>query len=179
MQKRRAYIMRLMLSGLTQVQIFELCRATLGISDHQVRYVYDEINEEWARQHEQDHRYARPQAIQRLRRDLAEMRTPRPLRDRDGKVVRDVVRGSDGKPVKKGRKVLRAVVEAEKDWKALSGHEMLLARIEGTLRPVELKIDPATTQRRALQSVISNLSPEDMDRMVEEQAELEAKSRGG
>jgi hypothetical protein len=179
MQKRRAYIMRLMLSGLTFAQIAELCCAALGITEHQVRYVYDEVNEEWARQSEQELRYARPQAIQRIRCDLAEMRTPRPLRDRDGKVVRDVVRGPDGKPLKKGRKLVRAVVEAEKDWKALSGHEMLLARIEGTLRPVELKIDPATTQRRALQSVISNLSPEDMDRMVAEQAELEAKSRGG
>jgi hypothetical protein len=79
---------------------------------------------------------------------------------------------------KKG-KTKQVLAELEQaTWKDITSHEMLLARIEGTLRPVEIKVDVRASSRRALIETINAMSPEEMDSLVAEQKLLEAKLKG-
>jgi hypothetical protein len=172
---RRLDVERLMLAGLPVGQI----AAQLGIDRHQVAHVYREVAEDWRREQEDDQGVARALAVQRLTRDLAQMRNPLPLRDRrTGEVVEETVRDAAGIAVKRGGRVVKRTVLAEVDWKAVDQHERLLAQIQGTLRPVEVRVDVDATVRASLAAVVASLKPEELDELVAEQEALEARAGG-
>jgi hypothetical protein len=173
MAQRRRDVARLMLAGLTMGQIAE----QLGLPVTRVQKVYGEVNEAWAREAEEDAKNARPQVIQRLRRDLAVLRNPLPLRDsRSGEVVEEPVKGPDGRPLRRGGKAVTRPVLAEVDWKAVAGHERLLADVEGTLRPTVIQVDVDATLRRSLVAVVASLDSQTIDQLVAEQRELEERA---
>lgn len=177
MLARRLDVERLMLAGLTVGQI----STQLGLTPKRVEYVYREISEAWLRESETDQRFARAQVAQRLRRDLAQMRNPLPLRDRrTGEVVTEAVLDGGGQPVKRSGKPIRRTVLADVDWKAVDQHERLLAQVEGTLRPIEVKVDVDTTLRRSLTAVVASLDEARIGELLAEQEELEERaSRAG
>lgn len=57
---------------------------------------------------------------------------------------------------------------------ALRGHEDLLARLEGTLRPVRVEVDVMASLKVSLAAVIVDLSEDERDAIVVEQLELES-----
>lgn len=116
------------------------------------------ISDEWSKQSEEELQYARAQAIQRIRRDLVRMRESQEPERRKGK---------KGQPQREPA--------SNKD---IAAHELLLARIEGTLRPVEVKVDVRASSRRSLIDTINAMRPEEMDQLVAEQRELELRLRG-
>lgn len=155
-RERRREIQQLMLAGYTLAQLYTYGERH-GWSFAQVKNDYTHISDAWSKQSEEELQHARSQAIQRIRRDLTEMRAA---------VL-----------TKKGKGKKGAVQEAM-SFKDIATHEMLLARIEGTLRPVEVKVDVRASSRRALIDVINGMTPEEMDQLVEDQRALEMKFRG-
>lgn len=154
---RQAIIQSLMLAGCTLAQCI-----VYGRGQHWSRSVveadYRSINDDWQKQSDEEIQAARTQAIQRLRSDLAEMRTDLRIGTKGGKGA-----------VKR--------VDRDATYKDIAAHENLLAKIEGTLRPIEVKVNIGHESRRALIDVINSLSQEDMDQMVAEQRALEARAR--
>jgi hypothetical protein len=129
---------------------------------NQVNQDHALISEEWSKQSEEELTHARAQAIQRIRKDLTRMRESiAPLL-----------------PKSKGKKGATPPPEPV-SYREIAAHELLLARIEGTLRPVEVKVDVRANSRRALIDTINSMSPEDMDRLVAEQRDLEMRLRKG
>ena len=61
-------------------------------------------------------------------------------------------------------------------FKDIAAHERLLAQIEGTLRPVEVKITINDSSRRALIDVINAMSPDEMNQLIREQKDLELRA---
>jgi hypothetical protein len=175
MVARRSFVRRLIFSGLTVDQIAQ--NATGKYTPEEVSRTYREIVGGWRREQEQADGTARTEAIQRLRRDLAEMRNPGQLRNKNGYPVFENVLDADGNPKKVGRKLLKKPVQAPIDWAAVAKHETLLAKIEGTMKPVELKVDVDVSIRQSMLAVIANMTPEQIDRYAEEDIELERRAK--
>lgn len=150
--ERRAFVQQLMLAGCTQAQIVEYGRER-GFSKKECVRDYGAITDEWQKQSEEELQSARAQAIQRIRADLVRMR---------------IDLGETKK--KKGPKA-RELEQAT--FKDIVAHERLLAQIEGTLRPVEVKVSVGDVSRRALIDAINAMSPEEMNAAIAEQRELE------
>lgn len=161
LRERRAEVHDLMLAGYTLSQIERLFHER-GLSQGQARRDYYEISEGWSKQTEGELQHSRAQAIQRIRMDLARMRSAK----------------EQAASTKKGKKKQVLAELEQATWKDITSHEMLLARIEGTLRPVEIKVDVRASSRRALIETINAMSPEEMDSLVAEQKLLEAKLKG-
>jgi hypothetical protein len=154
--ERRIEIQSLMLAGYTLSQLHRYAEDR-GWSYAQVENDYRFISDEWTKQSEEELQHARAQAIQRIRKDLTEMREPPPVKGK----------GKKGSPTR-----------AQASYKDIAAHEMLLARIEGTLRPVEVKVDVRASSRRALIDTINGMSPDEMDRIVAEQRAFELRLQG-
>lgn len=155
MRIRRDYITGLLLQGMTFDAIAADCQRTFGITEIQTRNAYDAVLDAWSRQSEADAKHARAAVIQRLRSDLVVMRA-------------DLAPSAKtGRAKKPKRKV---------DFKTINAHETLLAKVEGTLRPIEVKVDVDATTRRSLTAIIGSLTGADLDKLVEEERELEAKA---
>jgi hypothetical protein len=76
--------------------------------------------------------------------------------------------------------VLRAITAraiTQKQYSAAVGAQRLLAQIMGTLAPVRLEISTGDVQRDAMVTIVSNVSDEEMDQLVGEQAEFERRAR--
>lgn len=164
--ERRMVVMHLMLAGYTRDLIIEHCEERYGWTQIQIRTSYDAISSDWTKQSEEDLAHARAQAIQRIRNDLVQMREQlyaKPVLPRK----------------KRGKKDEKTAPQDIKvTFKDLAAHEHLLARIEGTLRPIEVKIDIRATSRRALIDVINGMAPEELDALAIEQREIERKALG-
>lgn len=152
-------ITQLMLAGYTLSQIANHCEDKYGWSFAQAKNTWALVSEDWTKQSEEELQHARAQAIQRIRADLVRMRISQ-------------------QPTKAGRKGKKEPTIEPATFKDIAAHEMLLARIEGTLRPVEVKVDIRASSRRALIDTINAMAPEDMDQLVIEQRELETKLLG-
>lgn len=166
--ERHAVIRQYMLAGYTGDRIVEICGERYGWTLGQVRATYATICDEWTKQSEDELQHARAQAIQRIRFDLAKMR----------EAVHSPPPRGRGKGRKKGGKDAPESEERIPTFKDIAAHEMLLARIEGTLRPIEVKVDIRAVSRRALIDVIQGMAPEEMDALVIEQREIERKALG-
>lgn len=162
--ERRAFIERLMLAGCTQNQVIDIA-GSQGIHEHIAKADYNAICDKWTKQSEDELQHARAQAIQRIRGDLAVMRMG----------LEEEAKAKKGKGKKRGARTDLG----DATYKDLAAHERLLAQIEGTLRPVEVKVDIRATSRRSLIDVINAMSPDDMDRLVAEQRAIEMASRRG
>ncbi len=156
MRIRRDYISGLLLQGATWDQIRVDVGRVFEISEQQVRHAYDEILDTWSRQEEADAKHQRAAAIQRLSADLVTMR---------GQLAPSKVSGKRRTPKKKI------------NWKDINAHESLLAKVQGTLRPVEVKVDVDATTRRSLLAIVGSMTGSELDQLVEEQRELEQKAR--
>jgi hypothetical protein len=168
-REREEFVARLMLSGLPLGQIAEQAARALGLDRKATRVVYDRLCERWSAETAEMLKHARALAINRLRRDLAQMRNPLPLRDpRTGALLTAARLDAFGRPVKVQGGELRDPIPGEVDWRAVTGHERLLASIEGTLRPVEVTVDLVGTQRRSLAALVSGLSAEDLEELEDE-----------
>lgn len=144
-----------MLAGCTQAQI-----VTFGIERGWTKAEcvrdYGIISDEWQKQSEEELQSARAQAIQRIRADLVNMRF-------------------DLGETKK-RKGPKARELEQATFKDIAAHERLLAQIEGTLRPVEVKVSVGDVSRRALIDAINAMSPDEMNAAIAEQRELELRA---
>lgn len=69
---------------------------------------------------------------------------------------------------------LIAICNAKQQYGEAIRAEALLAKIDGTVDPVVVKVDHEMVVRESLVALVANLSPEDRDRMVAEQLQLEA-----
>jgi hypothetical protein len=173
-REREEFVARLMLSGLPIGQIVEQAARSLGLDRKGTRAVYDRLCERWTADVEQDLKHARAQAINRIRRDLAQMRNPLPVRHpHSGEVLTAARLDALGARVKVGGVEVRDPIPSEVDWRVVNQHERLLASIEGTLRPIEVAVDLVVTQRRSLAALVATLSPEDLEELEEEQRLLE------
>jgi hypothetical protein len=165
-EERRVYVQQLMLAGYTLAQVIRFGKEH-GWTDKQARADYSHISDEWSKQSEEELAHARAQAIQRIRSDLARMR-----------VVTDNASKTTGKS-KKGRKgLVQSVEHAAATYKDLVAAERLLAQIEGTLRPIEVKVSIGDASRRALIDTINGMSPAEMNALVAEHRELELRASG-
>lgn len=172
MLERRRYVLRLMHSGLTFAQIAENAVGLKpGWDEGAIRRAYDGIRAEQRKGFEAEQKDVRIQAIARLSRDLADLRNPGQLRNKNGYPVFENVLDTSGKPVRvKGRNLKRPVMAAI-DYARVKEHEALRAKIEGTLQPIELKVDADVTIRQSLLAVVANLTPERLDELANEEDE--------
>lgn len=154
--QRRDDVERLMLAGLPIEQIVTYGKDK-GWDDPVVRRDYNAIADEWSKQSEEALQHARGQAVQRIRGDLARMRLE-----------------AENRP--KGRKGPQWAELQAATFKDIAAHERLLAQIEGTLRPVEVKITINDSSRRALIDVINTMTPAEMDQLIREQKDLELRA---
>jgi hypothetical protein len=76
----------------------------------------------------------------------------------------------------KGRKGPQWAELQAATFKDIAAHERLLAQIEGTLRPVEIKLTINDSSRRALIDVINTMTPEEMNQLIREQKDLELRA---
>lgn len=155
--QRRDDVERLMLAGLPIEQIVSYGKDKAW-DPHAIRRDFNAITDEWSKQSEEALQHARGQAVQRIRADLARMRL----------VVEEQPKGSKAGPQ-------WAELQAA-TFKDIVAHERLLAQIEGTLRPVEMKITINDSSRRALIDVINAMSPDEMNQLIREQKELELRA---
>lgn len=177
MAERRAYISRLMLAGLSVDQIAEQAAAHLKITLVQAEYTYKLVARSWMKDSGREQARDRVEAIQRLRRDLAQMRAPLPRRDRDGQVIYETVADAEGNPVLRNGKPVRRPVLAEVDWASIARHEALLSRIEGTQRPIVVQLDPRENLRLAAARLFESMTDEECDRMIAMAAEYDEHGR--
>lgn len=144
---RRLYVVGLMSAGLTLVQIQQQAlerNAEDGgpIPPEDVEQLVRQVWKDWKRSAVEAGSHARDEVLQRIRRDLALMRS------------------------------------AEKvPWAAVARHENLLADIEGTKADKKLKVQHEIGQTFA--SVIGGMTPEELEALAEEQAELERQAALG
>lgn len=173
-KERVEFVTRLMLAGLPLGQIVEQAARSVGLDNKGTRLIYDRLCDSWTQNVEQDLKHSRAQAINRLRRDLAQIRNPGPLRaPHTGEVLTEAVLDANGQRFKRGGVEVRQPILNDTDWKAVNAHERLLASIEGTLRPVEVAVDVTVSQRRSLAVLISSLSETEIVELEEEQRLLE------
>lgn len=64
---------------------------------------------------------------------------------------------------------------ADKKWSAAIAAEKLISEIDGTLAPLQVNVDMRV--QGAIATVLAELSPEDLDDLVEEQRAIENKAR--
>ncbi len=179
MLARRTYVTRLILAGLSYSQVMEAGTRSGQYNEHQITRTYEAILVAWRKEHETGNKSARFEAIQRLRRDLADIRNPGQLRGKNGAPVFEVVLDANGKPVKRNGKPLKKPVMAAIDYARVVAHEAQLAKIEGTLKPLEVKIDVDVVSRSALMAIVSEMSTEKMEALVAEELELARLARIG
>ena len=153
--ERRAFVHQLMLAGCTQAQIISF-GAERGWQKSECLRDYGLIADEWQKQSEEELQSARAQAIQRIRADLVTMRI------------------DFGETKKKKGPKARELEQAT--FKDIVAHERLLAQIEGTLRPVEVKVSVGDVSRRALIDAINAMSPDEMNAAIAEQRDLELRA---
>lgn len=177
MVQRKSYITRLVLSGLSYTQIVESATQSGDLNIAQVTRAYDAIIKEYRRDHENGNKHARYEAVQRLRRDLASLRNPGQLSNKNGYPVFKNVLDEAGRPIKRNGKNLKQPVMAPIDYARIVQHEALLAKIEGTLKPMELKLDVDVVSRTALFAIVAELSSEKIEQLALEQSELERRAR--
>lgn len=154
--QRRDDVERLMLAGLPIEQIVTYGNDK-GWDNHAVRRDFNAITDEWSKQSEEALQHARGQAVQRIRGDLARMRL-------------------EAEKQPKGRKGPQWAELQAATFKDIAAHERLLAQIEGTLRPVEIKLTINDSSRRALIDVINAMAPAEMDQLIREQKDLELRA---
>jgi hypothetical protein len=172
---REAYVERLMLSGMSRTQVVRQLVAH-GVSTSLVKRAFETIVSGWRASREESSASARFETIERLRRDLAEMRNPGQLRNRNGYPVFENVLGPDGRPIRKGGRNVKKPVMAPINWSAVRAHEALLADIEGTNAPIDVKVDVDATVRASILAVVGGLTIERTETLVAEQLELERRA---
>lgn len=159
MRVRRDFIRNSLLQGMTYSQVREECRRTFGgLTDQQVKNAYDQVLEAWSSEEEADSKHTRAAVIQRLRADLAVMRAPLAPSKKSGR---------------------RLTPKKKLPWKEINAHETLLAKVEGTLRPTEVKVDVDVTTRRSLMAIVGTMTGPQLDALLEEERRLEEAARGG
>lgn len=177
MSERRAYISRLMLAGLPADQVAEQAAAHLQITILQAKHAYKNVIRAWAQDSGAEVQRDRVEAIQRLRRDLAQMRAPLPRRDRKGQVIFETVLDEKGNPVLRNGQPVRRPVLSEIDWTAVARHEALLSRIEGTQRPVEVRFSPVDNLRTSAARMFEAMSDEEIQAMIDEANKYDERGR--
>jgi hypothetical protein len=178
-REREEFVGRLMLAGLPLGQIVEQAARSVGLDRKGTRAVYERLCERWTADVEADLKHARSQAVNRLRRDLAQMRNPLPLRHpHSGELLTAARLDQLGQRVKVGGVEVREPIPGEVDWRSVNAHERLLASIEGTLRPVEVSVDVIVSTRRSLATLVATLSEGDLQELEDEQRLLEEQGAG-
>lgn len=178
-REREEFVGRLMLAGLPLGQIVEQAARSVGLDRKGTRAVYERLCERWTADVESDLKHARSQAVNRLRRDLAQMRNPLPLRHpHSGELLTAARLDQLGQRVKVGGAEVRDQIPGEVDWRSVNAHERLLASIEGTLRPVEVSVDVIVSTRRSLATLVATLSADDLQELEDEQRALEEGGAG-
>ena len=172
--ERVEFVSRLRLAGLPVGQIAEQAARSVGLDRKATRLIYDRLCESWTADVEADLRHARALAVQRLKRDLASMRNPLPVRaPKSGEVLTEAVLDANGQRVKRDGKEVRRPVLGEVPWHAVNSHERLLASIEGTLRPIEVAVDVTVSARRSLATLVATLTEDELQEIEDEQRILE------
>lgn len=147
---RKTIASRLMGTGAGRERVIEALTtndATLSYSA--ARNLYYEILGEWEKDYKAEAPYYRASQIRRLQSDLATMRAERAAVN-----------------LPKGR--VRAT------WNDIRGHERELAKITGTLAPVNVRLlDVNETMRESLAAVISEMTPDEMKDIIGEGVEVE------
>ena len=177
MQDRRAHVLALVRQGCSKERVVERAVSELRITPAQALRLHQEIVGQWSRDHAQAVKDARPEAIQRIRFDLERLRAGEIVRGAKGKPKLVRARNARGRLItRKGKPVmepLRRYDDAE-----ITRKEKLLAELEGSLAPVEHKQDVDVTVRGALVQVVGGLTQEEIQRLTDEQRELELRANG-
>jgi hypothetical protein len=175
MRERLNVARECLLAGATRDAALRTIRERFGLSPNRAIAIWTRVVEDWERQNEVEKRYARVQAAQRLRNDLVKLRAGVAVRGAGGKLVYDVLRDEQGKPVREDGRLVRVPAKVI-DYQAIAKLEALLAKVEGTNAPIVVKVDADVTVRQAVLHVIEQLTPEEQDRIIEEQQELERRA---
>ena len=159
-----------MRAGLLYSQIARRALKQFGLAGDEARRVHDAILLEWQDNVRLTPAENRAMAINRIRYDLAYLRTPRPVRNpHSGEVITERVLDQFGQPIVQNGKDVRRPIVGEPDYTKIERHERLLAQIEGTLKPIEVQVDQQLGMREAFKAVIESYSPAEFEQKVREQ----------
>lgn len=172
--RRRELITTYILAGLSRTAI-ERQLAPQGVSIVKVRYLYDKIIGDMRAGEDELLASARIQAIERIRRDLVALRNPGQLRNKNGYPVFENVLDGKGKPIKSGGRNVKRPVPAPIDYAKIATHERLLASIEGTTQPLEVKVEADVVIKRSILAVVANLTHEEMAALADEDRRIEVR----
>lgn len=173
---RRAHVLALVRAGCSRALTIERAAAELQIDPALAATLYREITAQWARDWEQGSKTARAEAVERVRGDIVRIRKGEVVRKANGAprmvVQRDAYGRIERRPDGKAKRcMLRRIDET-----ALRQSEKLLAELEGTLAPLESRVEVDVTVRAALLGVVASLGPEQQRELIEEQRELERRA---
>ena len=176
MRDRRAYVLELVRAGASKsVAIERGCKA-LGCEPNVLERLYLEITTAWSREFEQTSKAARPEAIERVRLDVMKIRAGDIVRKPNGQPKMAAKRDEDGRIVRRADGTPKRCMVRKVDWPALARAEKLLAELEGTLAPLEVKHEADVTVRAAVLTVVASLGPEEQRQLIAEQEELERRA---
>lgn len=144
--RRRELVLRLVATGAPRSVVEQTLREREGVSEAVARGVFLAVAEELREEYEDARPYYKAQQVERLQRDLAQMRAVKP----DQKTGKSRV-----------------------NYRNVLAHETLLARVLGTLEPVKQEVSVDATVKESLVAVVAGLSRERMDDLVAEQLALE------
>lgn len=171
--RRRRFIVSLISSGLDRVEGVQTAAEKGQMSKTYARVLWDRVRNEWRKSGEETEGTARVEAIHRIRRDLAELRNPKQLRNANGYPVFENVLDAAGRPIKDNGRNRKRPVQASVDWARVIAHERFLADLEGTMAPIEVKVDVDMRVQKSITAVIANLDSAQMDELVAQDRERE------
>lgn len=163
MAERKRFIENLYLAGASIRGVISIATRELGITTVQATYALGQVRQEVMQSFEQDRASNRAAQAERLHADLARMRAQL------GEYHREVELAQTEK--RKPRRVPHPT------WNDINRHEMALARILGTLAPIQVRVDTDVRVREALVAVMGNLDRDRWEQMIDEQRQLEERTR--
>jgi len=144
--RRRELALGLMAAGAPRSIVVRTLESREGMTTPEATRMFLEVCEECRVEFEDARPYLKSQQVERLQRDLANMRAA---------------------GTKKGAQV---------SYRSIAQHEALLARVVGTIEPAKAEVSIDATIRESLVAVVGGMDRERMDALVEEQLSLEARA---
>lgn len=163
---RRELVYKLICSGSTVDQVVIFGKRQ-GYGESALRRDHEAIVRSWRASLDGQCETARAEAIQRIRRDLSELRNPGQLRNRNGYPVFETVRDPrSGAPIKRDGRAVKRPVMASVNSMMVARFEELLMKLEGSATPTEVRVDVDVRERRAALAIVARLTPELEERLI-------------
>ncbi len=176
MRDRRAHVLTLVRAGCSRAVTIERAARELEIDPSIADRLYREVTSQWTRDFEQGAKTARAEAIERVRGDIVKLRAGTVQRKPTGAPKMIAKRDEYGRIERRADGTAKRCMLRKVDWAALRQAEKLLAELEGTLAPIETRVEADVTVRAAILGVVASLGPEEQRRLIDEQRELERRA---